>query len=106
MVPDLLAWQVRSERTYSLSAVPVTGGGGGGGAGPRRLTIYAPGSPSETPTPPEPPHVCGSVVVWEASVEPSNSPATGTSFKTRLFPALHAPSLESLGHVGPVTSLT
>lgn len=52
MVPDLLAWQVRSERTYSLSAVPVTGGGGGG-AGPRRLTIYAPGSPSETPTPPE-----------------------------------------------------
>lgn len=51
-------------------------------------------SPSKTN--PEP-HVCGSVVVGEANGASHNP--TGTSFKTRLFPALHVPSLESLGHM-------
>lgn len=88
MVSDLLAWQVWLERTYSLSAVLVTG------AGPRRLTIYTPGRP-QTPTPSR-----TSVVLWlfGRRAEPSHNPK-GTSFKTRLFPALHVPSLESLGHM-------
>lgn len=88
MVPDLLAWQVWLERTYSLSAVLVTG------AGLRRLTIYTPGRP-QTPTPSR-----TSVVLWlfGRRAEPSHNPK-GTSFKTRLFPALHVPSLESLGHM-------
>ena len=88
MVSDLLAWRVWLERTYSLSAVLVTG------AGPRRLTIYTPGRP-QTPTPSR-----TSVVLWlfGRRVEPSHNPK-GTSFKTRLFPALHVPSLESLGHM-------
>lgn len=88
MVSDLLAWQVWLERTYSLSAVLVTG------AGPRRLTIYTPGRP-QTPTPSR-----TSVVLWlfGRRAEPSHNPE-GTSFKTRLFPALHVPSLESLGHM-------
>lgn len=88
MVSDLLAWRVWLERTYSLSAVLVTG------AGPRRLTIYTPGRP-QTPTPSR-----TSVVLWlfGRRAEPSHNPK-GTSFKTRLFPALHVPSLESLGHM-------
>ncbi|KAM7368161.1 hypothetical protein PAMP_014407 [Pampus punctatissimus] len=88
MVSDLLAWRVWLERTYSLSAVLVTG------AGPRRLTIYTPGRP-QTPTPSR-----TSVVLWlfGRRAEPSHNP-NGTSFKTRLFPALHVPSLESLGHM-------
>lgn len=88
MVSDLLAWRVWLERTYSLSAVLVTG------AGPRRLTIYTPGCP-QTPTPSR-----TSVVLWlfGRRAEPSHNPK-GTSFKTRLFPALHVPSLESLGHM-------
>lgn len=85
---DLLAWRVWLERTYSLSAVLVTG------AGPRRLTIYTPGRP-QTPTPSR-----TSVVLWlfGRRAEPSHNPK-GTSFKTCLFPALHVPSLESLGHM-------
>lgn len=88
MVSDLLAWRVWLERTYSLSAVLVTG------AGPRRLTIYTPGRP-QTPTPSR-----TSVVLWlfGRRAEPSHNPK-GTSFKTCLFPALHVPSLESLGHM-------
>lgn len=88
MVSDLLAWRVWLERTYSLSAVLVTG------AGLRRLTIYTPGRP-QTPTPSR-----TSVVLWlfGRRAEPSHNP-NGTSFKTRLFPALHVPSLESLGHM-------
>lgn len=88
MVSDLLAWRVWLGRTYSLSAVLVTG------AGPRRLTIYTPGRP-QTPTPSR-----TSVVLWlfGRRAEPSHNPK-GTSFKTRLFPALHVPSLESLGHM-------
>ncbi len=88
MVSDLLAWRVWLERTYSLSAVLVTG------AGPRRLTIYTPGRP-QTPTPSR-----TSVVLWlfGRRAEPSYNPK-GNSFKTRLFPALHVPSLESLGHM-------
>lgn len=88
MVSDLLAWRVWLELTYSLSAVLVTG------AGPRRLTIYTPGRP-QTPTPSR-----TSVVLWlfGRRAEPSHNPK-GTSFKTRLFPALHVPSLESLGHM-------
>lgn len=84
----MLAWQVWLERTYSLSAVLVTG------AGLRRLTIYTPGRP-QTPTPSR-----TSVVLWlfGRRAEPSHNPK-GTSFKTRLFPALHVPSLESLGHM-------
>lgn len=89
MVSDLLAWRVWLERTYSLSAVLVTG------AGLRRLTIYTPGRP-QTPTPSR-----TSVVLWlfGRRAEPSHNPK-GTSFKTRLFPALHVPSLESVGHMG------
>lgn len=88
MMSDLLAWRVWLERTYSLSAVLVTG------AGPRRLTIYTPGRP-QTPTPSR-----TSVVLWlfGRRAEPSHNPK-GTSFKTCLFPALHVPSLESLGHM-------
>ena len=88
MVSDLLAWRVWLERTYSLSAVLVTG------AGPRRLTIYTPGHP-QTPTPSR-----TSVVLWlfGRQAEPSHN-QKGTSFKTRLFPALHVPSLETLGHM-------
>lgn len=88
MVLELLAWPVWLERTYSLSAVPVTG------AGLWRLTIYTPGRP-QTPTPSR-----TSVVLWlfGRRAEPSHNPK-GTSFKTRLFPALHVPSLETLGHM-------
>lgn len=88
MLSDLLAWQVWLERTYSLSAVLVTG------AGLRRLTIYTPGRP-QRPTPSR-----TSVVLWlfGRRAEPSHNPK-GTSFKTRLFPALHVASLESLGHM-------
>lgn len=88
MLSDLLAWQVWLERTYSLSAVLVTG------AGLRRLTIYTPSRP-QRPTPSR-----TSVVLWlfGRRAEPSHNPK-GTSFKTRLFPALHVPSLESLGHM-------
>lgn len=88
MVSELLAWPVWLERTYSLNAVLVTG------AGPWRLTIYAPGRP-QTPTPSR-----TSVVLWlfGRRAEPSHNP-NGTSFKTRLFPALHVPSLETLGHM-------
>lgn len=88
MVSELLAWPVWLERTYSLNAVLVTG------AGPWRLTIYTPGRP-QTPTPSR-----TSVVLWlfGRRAEPSHNPK-GTSFKTRLFPALHVPSLETLGHM-------